>query len=296
MENIIIKESIKIENCIHEIRGKQVITDYDLAKFYHVETKRINEAVTRNPKKFPERFSFKLTNEESKNLLVAICDQKNYSVENLNQKTIDTRGGKYKNPRVFTEQGIAMLATILKSSKAVETSIAIMDAFVSMRHYLGNNEFRISNIEKKVIEHDNDIKLLKDTFSGFDEKINKIYFEGQRYDAYSLMIDIFNKSKKEIIIIDNYIDKRLLDILSKTNKNITIITNKYNNNDYEKYKSQYNNVSLKINNNIHDRFIIIDRKILYHCGASFKDLGDKCFAINKIDDNDILNDILKRYS
>ena len=121
-----------------------------------------------------------------------------------------------------------------------------------------------------------------------------MFFEGQIYDAYSLLIDILNKSKKEIIIIDNYIDKKLLDILSKTKKKITIITNKYNNNDYEKYKKQYNNVKLIINNNFHDRFIIIDKKILYHSGASFKDLGKKCFEISKIEDQDILNNLLKK--
>ena len=121
-----------------------------------------------------------------------------------------------------------------------------------------------------------------------------MFFKGQVYDAYSLLLDILNKSKKEIIIIDNYIDKNILDILSKTNKNIIIYTNKYNNNDYEKYKLQYNNIKLVVNSTFHDRFIIIDRKILYHSGASFKDLGKKCFEISKIEDEEILNNLLKK--
>lgn len=112
------------------------------------------------------------------------------------------------------------------------------------------------------------------------------------YDAYSLMIDIFNKSKNEIIIIDNYIDKNILDILRNTNKKIIVVTNQYNNKDYLKYISQYNNINLIINNDFHDRFIIIDRKTLYHCGASFKDLGDKCFEITKMNDKEYLNSLL----
>lgn len=138
------------------------------------------------------------------------------------------------------------------------------------------------------------MKIVEDTFSGFKEKNNHLFFKGQIYDAYSLMIDIFNKAKEEIIIIDNYVDKNLLDILLKTNKKVVIITNKYNNEDYNKYKQQYKNTELIINNNFHDRFIILDNKILYHCGASFKDLGSKCFEISRIDDKDILNKILKK--
>ena len=153
MNEICKKEKIEVENMIYEIRGVQVMLDSDLAKLYEVETKRINEAVRNNPEKFPERFSWKLTDEESKIFLVENFDHKN-----------ETRGGRYKNPRVFTEQGVAMLATILKSKIATEISIRIMDAFVAMRHYIGNNEYRISNIETKIIEHDKSINLLKELF------------------------------------------------------------------------------------------------------------------------------------
>ena len=125
-------------------------------------------------------------------------------------------------------------------------------------------------------------------------KKNHLFFQGQIYDAYSLLLDILSKAEKEIVIIDNYIDKNILDILSKIGKKIIIITNKYNNDDYNKYKKQYNNVNLIINNNFHDRFIIIDKNTLYHCGASFKDLGKKCFAINLVEDKDILNNLLKK--
>ena len=162
-----------------------------------------------------------------------------------------------------------------------------------MRKYISSSLIEQKYINELVLEHEERLKLVENTFSNFKEKNNHLFFKGQIYDAYSLLIDIFNKSKKEIIIIDNYVDKNILDILSKTKKKVKIVTNKYNNQDYEKYKIQYKNVELIINNTFHDRFIIIDKTILYHCGASFKDLGKQCFEITKIDEEEILLKILK---
>ena len=281
MNDLIELEDIEIKNMIYEIRGKQVMIDSDLAKLYHVETKRINEAVKNNMDKFPERFSFKLTDEESKSFLV----------ENFDQKNMETRGGRYKCPRVFTEQGVAMLATILKSKVATQVSIRIMDAFVAMRKYISSDLVEHS---KMLINHENRISLIENTFDSFKDKNNHIFFEGQIYDAYSLMIKIFEKARSSIIIIDNYIDKNILDILSKTNRKVTLVTNKYNNIDYEKYKEQYDNVILVVNNSFHDRFIILDKKVLYHFGASFKDLGKKCFAITKIESKELLDSLLDK--
>ena len=280
MNELIVKEDIKIENMIYEIRGKQVMLDSDLAKLYDVETKRINEAVKNNIEKFPERFCFRITENEFNDL------KSKFSTSN-------ERGGSRKGHSAFTEQGVAMLATILKSKVATQVSIAIMDAFVTMRKYIFSNLLEQKYVNNMVFEHDERVSLLEDTFSKFDTFSNEIFFEGQIYDAYSLLLDIFNTSNKNIIIIDNYISKELLDILSKTNKKITIYTKNIDNNLINKYNSQYHNVTIKINNSFHDRFIIIDNKILYHCGASFKDLGKKCFAINKIDDKEILYSILK---
>lgn len=278
----IIKNNSKIEDMIYEIRGKQVMLDSDLAKLYGCKngTKEINQAVKNNIEKFPERFSFKMTDLELKELLVKSFDQK-----------IEKRGGRYKNPRVFTEQGVAMLATILKSKIATEVSIQIMDAFVAMRKYIVSENNRLSNIETKIIEHDNKINEI---FDKFDKKIdNHIFFEGQIYDAYSLLVDILKEAKEYVILIDNYIDKKILDVVSLLNIKVTIVTNNYNKNDVEKYKEQYDNIEIIHSIKFHDRFIILDYRTLYHCGASFKDLGKKCFAISKIENNKILNELLE---
>ena len=273
----------EIENLIYEIREKQVMLDSDLAKLYNVETKRINEAVRRNPSKFPDRFAFVLTDEESNDLLVAICDQKK-----------ETRGGKYKNPRVFTEQGVAMLSSILKSEIAVKISIQIIDAFVTMRKYINKNNFeqRLSNVEQKIIDYDNKFNIIFDKMHPV--KNTHIFFAGQIYDASSLMLDIINIASRSVIIIDNYIDKNLLDIVSQTKKQVTIITKYISEINRQKYNEEYNNLIIYKNKNFHDRFMIIDQKSLYHCGASFKDLGKKCFAINKVEDKEILNKLLKK--
>jgi hypothetical protein len=256
--------------------------DSDLAKLYQCKngTKEINQAVKNNIDKFPERFSWISTDEESRIFLVNNFDRK-----------IETRGGRFKNPRVFTEQGVAMLATILKTKVATEVSIKIMDAFVKMRHYIVNGNYRLNNIETKLLEHDTKINEI---FNQFKANNNHIFFEGEIYDAYSLLIDILREAKSEIIIIDNYAGKQLFDILKEIKTNIKIITKNIEEITYKKYKEQYKNIEIINNNKFHDRFIIIDEKILYHSGASFKDIGKKCFAINKIEDKIILNDILKK--
>ena len=276
-----LKEELNIENMIYEIRGKQVMLDSDLAKLYQCKngTKEINQAVKNNPSKFPKRFCFKISEEE-------------YNF--LKSKFLTSKGGARKGHNVFTEQGIAMLSTILKSKVAVEISIRIMDTFVKMRKYISSNLIEQKYINQLVLEDHDSIKLLQESFSKLEkkEKINTIFYEGQIYDAYSLLMDILNTSKQEIIIIDNYASKELLDILKEIKTNIKIVSGNIDCTLKKKYESQYDNVSFISNNVFHDRFIIIDRKILYNSGASFKDLGKKCFYIGKIDDEEILNSIL----
>jgi len=283
MNEIIEKDNIEIENMIFEVRGKQAMLDSDLAKLYGVETKRINEAVKNNPDKFPERFSWELTDEEYKNL------KSKFSTSSL-----DMHGGRRKVPRVFTEQGVAMLSTILKSGVATKVSIAIMDAFVSMRKYILHTRINSNNYSSMLIDHEERIKMLENTFSKFDTFSNELFFDGQIWDAHSLLLDIFNSSSKNIVIIDNYILKDLLDVVCKTNKDIIIYTKNIDKSMINKYQSQYNNLTIKINNSFHDRFIIIDDNTLYHCGVSFKDLGKKCFAINRIDNKEILKNLITK--
>ena len=281
MSNIVFKNEEKLTNLIYEVRGKQVMLDSDLAKLYQVETKRINESVKNNKDKFPERFSWKLTKQESKIFMV----------ENFDQK-IETRGGRYNCPRVFTEQGVAMLATILKSKVATQVSIAIMDAFVLMRKYISNNLIEQKYINNLVLEDHSRVNKLEETFQKFEEKrkVSDIYFDGQIYDAYSKILDIFNSAKEEIIIVDNYADKTLLDMVKDLHVKVTIITKKNNllkEHMIEKYNKEYHNLTVKYSNIFHDRYFILDNKVVYHCGASINRIGYKTFSITLVADQDV---------
>ena len=281
MNEIITKENIKIEDMIFEVRGKQVMIDSDVAMLFGYKTKDLNRAVRNNINRFPERYCFQLTEEEYKNLR---CNFFTSSSSN-------NYGGRRYLPYVFTEYGITMLAGLLKSDVAVQVSLKIVDAFIAMKKYISNDLIKLNNHNEMLIDHEGRIKALENTFSKFDNFSNEIFFEGQIWDAHSLLLDIFNTSKKSIVIIDNYISKELLDVLCKTNKLITIYTKNIDKTMINKYQSQYNNLRIKINNTFHDRFIIIDDNTLYHCGASFKDLGKKCFAISRIDNDLILKSL-----
>ena len=283
MNEIIEKEESVIENMIYETRGVQVMLSSDVAKLYHVETKRINEVIKRNINRFPNSFCFQLTNEE----LDDLSSRSQFATLN---KSNNLRGYNIKYlPYALTEQGIMMLSGLLKSDVAVRVNIEIIDAFVKMRRYFADS-INNSNI---LINHENRLLIIEDTLDSFKEKeLNKIFFENELYDAYSILMDIFNKSKSEIIIIDNYAGKELLDILKTIDRKIIIVSKNINEILKKKYESQYNNVTFINNKTFHDRFIIIDRETLYSCGASFKDLGKKCFGIHKIDDLDYLSRIL----
>ena len=288
MNGLVLNNEEKNENLIYEIRGVQVMLGSDLARLYQVEVKRINEAVKNNVDKFPERFLWKLTKEESKTFLV----------ENFDQK-IETRGGRYNCPRVFTEQGVAMLATVLKSKVATQVSIAIMDAFVTMRKYISNNLLEQKYINNMVLEHDSQIKLLQDSFVKFEEqkKTNEIYFDGQIYDAYSKILEIFEDAKKELIIIDSYADHAILDIIKRLNIKVTIITKKDNlltKQDITRYNKQYYNLTVKYDSTFHDRYFILDNATVYHCGASINRIGYKTFSITLINDKTIIDALLNR--
>ena len=280
MNEVLLREK-NIKELIYEIKGVQVMLDSDLATLYGCKngTKEINQAVKNNPDKFPERYCFRI-------------GENDYNL--LKSKILTSKGGARKGHTVFTEQGVAMLATILKTKIATQASIRIMDTFVSMRHYLIENKDiykSINNINNKLIEHD---EKIEEIFSKFDKNNEYLYLPGQIYDAYSKVVDIFKESKKELIIIDSYADKSLLDIIKNLKVKVIIITKKNNllkELDIEKYNKQYSNLKVIHSNTFHDRYFIIDKKTIYHCGASINRIGYKTFSINKIEDN-IIKEII----
>ena len=291
MDEIIEKDNI--ENLIYEVRGVQVMLSSDVAKLYQVETKILNQTIKRNINRFPKTFCFQLNNDEIEKL------SSRSQFVTLN-KSNNLRGYNIKYlPYVLTEQGIMMLSGLLKSDIAVKVNIQIIEAFVKMRHYIGNNLIEQKYINSIVLEdHDRILKLEK-SFDKLEEnkKINDIYFNGQIFDAYSTIINIFKLAKKELIIIDEYADNTVLDIVKRLNVNTTIITKKDNlltNQDIEKYNKQFSNLKVKYDNTYHDRYFIIDKKIVYHCGTSINRIGYKTFSINLISDSDINELIIDR--
>ena len=299
LNSLVVQNNIsneEIQNLIYTIRGKQVMLDSDVAMLYHYETKKINQAVKRNIDRFPERFCFRLTEKE----LETMWSQ---SVTTSKLEDNKYRSKKYL-PYVFTEQGIAMLSGLLKNEIAIQVSIKIMDSFVEMRKYINLYKHLFekvitieSKIDKKFIEYD---KKFDEVFNQLQHEENikqKIFFEGQIYDAYILIIDIIKKANKKILIIDNYIDDSVLKMLTKKNKNVEVViltSEKSNiqNIDIQKFNKEYPILKVAKTNKFHDRFIVIDNKEMYHLGASIKDLGKKCFGINKIEDVHIINQVI----
>jgi len=284
MNKIVVSDNIKIENMIYEIRGKNVMLDSDLAMLFGYETKQLNRQVLRNINRFPENYCFQITDTE-------------YISLRCQNGTLKNGRGEHRKylPYVFTEYGITMLAGILKSELAIKMSLRIVDIFITMKNYINTSLIEQKYFNELTIKNTEDIKLLQESFDKLNtkESNNHIFYEGQIYDAYSLLIDILSKVKKEIIIIDNYAGKKLFDII----KNIDVKVKIYTENidiSKEKYEKQYNNLEIINTHIFHDRFIIIDNKELYHSGASFKDLGKKCFAITKIEDNSILKELLNK--
>ena len=281
MQELIINEN-SIKDKIHTIRNQQVMLDRDLAELYGVETKVFNQAVKRNIKRFPKNYRFQL-NENEKNQLVTNCDWLN-SLKHSSSL-----------PYVFTEQGVSMLSAILKSDRAIDISIKIIDSFVSMRKLISQNISmfeRFERIEQRLNIHDENFDKL---FEALEDKTLKpkqgIFYDGQIFDAYIFVNDLLKLATTEIILIDNYIDETVFTLFSKyPNIKIKIYTaniTKQLKLDFEKYSKQYKNINLIEFKNSHDRFLIIDKKDIYHIGASLKDLGKKWFAFSKFDMNSL---------
>ena len=280
--NEIIVDDKKVEDMIYEIRGKQVMLDSDLAKLYQCKngTKTINLAVKRNINRFPDDFYFQLSDEDIKIL--------RFQNETANHMT-------RTKPYVFTEQGIAMLATVLKTKVASNVSIKIMRTFVEMRKYINSSLIEQKYINNMVIKHEDEIKHLYESFDKMKEntKVSTIFYDGEIYDAYSLLFKILNKAKSKIIIIDNYAGIELFDLIKEIKVKIIVYTKNVNDESLKKYNKEYSNLEVIKCDLFHDRFIVIDNKILYHSGASFKDLGNKCLALSLIEDKEILKGLLK---
>ena len=280
MNGVIEKE--QIESLIYVVRGVEVMLDSDLAKLYECKngTKEVNQAVKNNIDKFPERYCFQLTDEEYKNLRSKI----------LTSSLDNSYGGRRYLPKVFTEQGVYMLATILKGKKASQMTLQIMDAFVLMKNYISEELIK----SKMLVNHEERILKLEESFNKFSSKEKTIIYEGKIYDAYSILIDIFNESKNEIIIIDNYTNKDILDMLSNIDKRIIIISKNMNELLIKKYKSQYKNIEFINGNPFHDRYIILDRSIVYSSGMSLKDVGKSFSYINREQEEIFVQELLKR--
>ena len=268
---------IKIENKIYTIRDMQVMLDKDIAELYVVETKRINEAVKNNLEKFPNDFMFELKEDEYENLKSKI--------------STSSWGGRRTKPKVFTEQGVYMLATILKSKVATDVTISIMRTFTKMRSFLTSNASvfqRFERVEQRIALQDEKIDKV---FRALENKTIKpsqgIFYDGQIFDAYEFVSNLVKSAKKEIILLDNYIDETVLTLFSKNQDvKVTIYTKTITKQlklDLEKYNAQYNHITIKIFKNSHDRFLVIDKTDVYHIGTSLKDLGKKWFAFSKMD-------------
>lgn len=269
-----------IQDRIFSIRGVQVILDSDLAEMYQVETRILNQAVKRNSERFPADFMFQLTKYEFNSLLIS-------------QFVISSsdHGGRRKLPFVFTEQGVSMLSSVLKSDVAISVSLSIMRAFVEMRKFMINNAAifqRIENVEQKQLKSDLKIDQILNALE--DKTLNPkqgIFFDGQIFDAYSFVADLIKAAKQRIVLIDNYVDESVLTVFSKRKKNVSATVysshvTKQLQLDLQKHNQQYAPIELFEFSKSHDRFLVIDEAV-YHFGASLKDLGKKWFAFSKME-------------
>lgn len=315
MENVTAQT---IESKIFTIRNVQVMLDKDLAELYEVETKRINEQVKRNSERFPEQFCFQLTKEEVEILRSQFTTLRSQIVtlngENESSRSqIATlnrgRGSNIKYlPYAFTEQGVAMLASVLKSETAVKVSIQIMNAFVQMRHFLAANGSlfaRLDSVEKQQIEtegklnrnivhiqekltvHEKNFEKVFDALEAADLPKQGIFCDGQIFDSYKFVSDLIRKAKTSIVLVDNYVDDTVLSMLDKRKSGVsaTIYTQSISKQltlDLQKHNAQYAPIDVRVMMNFHDRFLFVDEKTIFHIGASIKDLGKKVFGFSKL--------------
>ncbi len=286
-----------IRELVYTVRGVQVMLDADLAQLYQVETKALNRAVNRNIARFPEDFRFQLTKDEYDSLRCQF---------GTSSETDSGHGGRRYLPYAYTEQGISMLSGVLRSDVAIEVSIGIMRAFVEMRRFIASNAHmfeRIERVELKQLtyqkETDEKFEQVFDFIHSHTEPSQKIFFDGQIYDAFSLLASLIQKATKDIILIDGYVDIGTLNLLAKKRNNVAVEIHTFSNTkltaaDAAKFNSQYPTLTVKCTNAFHDRFLILDHNEAYHIGASLKDAGKKCFAISLLQEEGLLKELLGR--
>lgn len=281
----------EIRKRIYTIRGMQVMLDRDIARLYEVETRVLNQAVRRNPERFPESYCFQLSDDEFENWKSQIV------------MTNSEKMGLRRNPHAFSERGVAMLSTVLHSNTAIEISMRIMDAFVEMRHFLADNAMvfqRLDRIELKQLEADDKFNQIFKQLEAPKQDKSVIFFKGEMWDATICIEEIISKAKKSITLIDGYVDRNTLDMLSrkKTGVKVSIYTLKkgctLTQKEISAFSSQYGPLEIKYTDEFHDRFLILDNTILYHIGASIKDAGKKTFEISLNDDEIMMKTLLSR--
>ncbi len=286
---VAVSDDGNIQALIKTIRGVQVILDRDVAGLYGVATGALNRQVKRNEERFPEDFMFKLSAEEWNNLKCQIG--------------ISSWGGDRQLPYAFTENGIAMLSSVLRSPTAIEVNIRIMRAFSAMRRFLLANAQmfqRIETVEKRQIATDAKVDSILERLDATETPLRGVFYDGQLWDARALVLKLIGNAKKSLILIDNWATAETLDLFAKKRKGVkvTIITSEhYDKNhvphrkisdaDIATFNAQYPCLAVRYNETFHDRFLIIDDKELYLIGASLKDLGKKCFGFTKMDTGEI---------
>lgn len=285
----------QIRNLIYYIRGKYIMLDSDLAHLYQVETSALNRAVKRNILRFPDDFRFELTEEEFLRCQIGISNDEKSG-----------RGGRRYLPFAYTEEGISMLASVLRSDVAIRVSIGIMRSFVELRKMWAGNRIltdRINEIEIKQLEYqkssDEKFDKIFEYISEHEEDKQVVFFDGKIYDAFSFIVGLIKKATKDIVLVDGYVDVNTLDMLSKKQNGVDIIIITYpgaslSKRDVVTFNTQYPTLTVKKTNIFHDRFIILDGSIVYHIGASVKDAGKKCFAISLIQDTDVAQSVINK--
>ena len=295
----------QIQGRIIAIRGVQVMLDRDLAELYGVPVKRLNEQVSRNIERFPDGFMFQLSASEFADLKsqIATSSPDGNLAHLKSQIATSSWGGIRKPPKVFTEQGVVMLSAVLNSPTAILVSIAIMEAFVRMRHFMMANAevvCRMNVLEKKQIVTDAKVDEILERLDSSETPVQGVFYDGQLWDARALVLKLVAGAKRSLILIDNWATPGTLDLFAKKRKGVkvTIFTSehydkkhvphrKISDADIKTFNTQYPKLAVRYNETFHDRFLIIDDKELYLIGASLKDLGHKCFGFTKMDSAEI---------